>query len=80
MISLLDLGQESLDPESLARRHGEKQSQVYGAQWCRKGEEEEVLTGRTGFENLFLKIFYLFLSFCLSMLTVGGGGHLCAMV
>ena len=36
MILLLCLGQESLDSESLMRRHDEKLSQAYGAQWLRK--------------------------------------------
>lgn len=39
-ILLLFLGQESLDPESLVRRHGEEESQQQTPQWLRKGERE----------------------------------------
>ena len=45
-ILLLFLSQESLDSESLVRRHGEKGGQTGGARWRRKGEEK-VPTGKT---------------------------------
>ena len=38
-ILLLFLSQESLDSESLVRRHGEKGGQTGGARWRRKGED-----------------------------------------
>ena len=39
-ILLLFLGQESLDPESLVRRHGEERTQLH-IRWRRKEEEHE---------------------------------------
>lgn len=50
MILLLCHGQESLDSESCMRRHEEKLSQAYGAQWLRKEEMPTFLHGFWGFE------------------------------
>ena len=51
-ILLLFLSQESLDSESLVRRHGEKGGQTGGARWRRKGEEK-VPTRKTRFTHIY---------------------------
>lgn len=49
-ILLLFLCQESLDSESLVRRHGEDLNQAQSTRWRRKGEEKGQ-AGRTRLED-----------------------------
>jgi hypothetical protein len=57
MILLLFLGQESLDSESLVRRHGKKLGQKQAPKWQTKAEEGK-RGGRTSLEGTLHFLFW----------------------